>query len=156
MTIFWNGNSGFGGGLRGSLGWDEAIVLHIQNWALVYWILVFIVVHSIDTLVYGVEGLKYIITSLLWYKDFVLPYRNTFQTIQLISHWPKLSNFGGNSWHDSGNPFWMYSANIQHFSLVAVAATTLSQVIDLSLGLCAYVDTTDSFMAHCQYAGLCF
>lgn len=55
--------------------------------------------------------------------------------------------FGGTLWCDSRNLFWMYPANIQHSPSVAAATMTLSQVIALSLGLCAYADTTDALMA---------
>ena len=35
LWLFWNGNSGFVGGIRGSLGWDRAIILHFRHCTLV-------------------------------------------------------------------------------------------------------------------------
>ena len=103
MTVFWNRNSGFDGGIRGSLGWDGAIILHFRHCALVCRMLASnpgqnsccraLAIIPLTPWCAECSASRTSARSCLSIRIFFFFYGHPIKTIQLVCHRPKLVGF---------------------------------------------------------------
>ena len=129
------GKSGFDGGIRGSMGWDGAIILHFRHCALVCRMLASnpgqnnrcraLAIISLKPWCAECSASRTSARSCLDIRIF-----SFMGTSSRQYNWSAIDQncriFNVSPWHDLGNLFCMYSANARHSSSVAAAATILT------------------------------